>query len=266
MKRLRCLTVVVLIGLGVWLLTARPVWAGFDTNLNTQRQQVDKVLVFSKKLEKELGKRGAHVALVSRIGIPEEDLPEGVRYTHVGFAVYSKITTKDGQESLGYAMYNLYQSEEDPAVSHIVMDYPPDFFLAAHKLRAGVIIPSAELQRRLLALISDSEALRSFHNPHYSVISNPSDPGHQNCTEFVLRILVAAIYNTRNPRQIEANIRSYFIPKKIEVGNIRLWLGSILTPDVFLDDHQGTPRTATYGTIADFLKKYHLVREVFTVE
>jgi len=101
------------------------------------------------------------------------------------------------------------------------------------KLKAGVNIPTSKLQRRLLLLLSDPEVLKQFHNPHYSVIANPASQQFQHCTEYVLRLLMGAMYKTQDQKIISANIQVYFKPQVLHVGNIKLWLGSMLAPDVF---------------------------------
>jgi len=245
---------------------ANTAWGGGSMQHAEPHFDVDRTLAFAKKVEKAMGQRGAHVAILARVGRPPNDLPKGVDYTHVGFAVYSRITTKGGQEELGYAMYNLYQNDKNPAISDLVMDYPPDFFAAVPKLKAGVIIPTPKLQRRLLALLSDPEVLKHFHNPHYSVIANPDSQQFQNCTEYVLRILMGAMYKTQDHKIISANIQAYFEPQVLHVSNIKLWLGSMLAPDVFLDDqHEDQPVTATFNALARFMQQYHLSQEIFSV-
>ena len=47
---------------------------------------------FSKYVEKNLAMRRVEVAIVGRVGRPEQQLPPGVRFTHVGIAVYSNVT------------------------------------------------------------------------------------------------------------------------------------------------------------------------------
>ena len=110
----------------------------------------EQIIGFAKRMEQTLAAKGARVAIVSRIGRPLDEMPEGMRYTHVGFAVYSQITTRDGRPLRGYAMYNAYQSDAHPDTSSLVQDYPVDFFAGVAVLEAGILIPSAELQRRLL--------------------------------------------------------------------------------------------------------------------
>ncbi len=81
---------------------------------------VEKIMAFSKKVEKSMAENRARVAIVGRVGRPRKDLPEGISFTHIGFAVYSKITTEDGRILPGYAMYNLYQKSDDPDASTLV--------------------------------------------------------------------------------------------------------------------------------------------------
>jgi len=250
----------------LYVFCTNSAWGGASMQHAEPHFDVDRTLAFAKKVERAMGQRGAHVAILARVGRPPNELPEGIDYTHVGFAVYSRITTKGGQQELGYAMYNLYQDDKNPARSDLVMDYPPDFFAAVPKLKAGVIIPTPKLQRRLLRLISDPKVLKGFHNPHYSVIANPSSQQFQNCTEYVLRILMGAMYKTQDQNIISANIQGYFKPQVLDVGNIKLWLGSMFAPDVFLDDqHEDKPVTATFNSLARFMQQYHLTQEVFSV-
>ena len=84
-----------------------------------------------------------------------------------------------------------------------------DFFTEVEVLEAGAIIPSRELQKRLLKVIV-SPTYRKLHNPEYSVIANPFTLDYQNCTEHTLDVIVAAIYQTDDLRFIKANEKAYF--------------------------------------------------------
>ena len=111
------------------------------------------IISLAKNVEKTLAAEGARVAIISRVGRDADVLPDGIRYTHVAFAVYSQITTTDGERIPGYAVYNLYQDRDQPAASSLVQDFPVDYFAAVHELRSGIIIPTVEMQKRLLATI-----------------------------------------------------------------------------------------------------------------
>ncbi|MBF0214680.1 MAG: DUF2145 domain-containing protein [Magnetococcales bacterium] len=215
----------------------------------------DQISAFAKQVEKTLAAQGARVAILARMGRPASELPPGMHFTHVAFAVYSEITTRDGRKLPGYAIHNLYQKSDRPDVSELVMDYPVDFFAGVAELEAGILIPSAKLQQRLLSWIGTPE-YRALHDPHYSVIANPYTLGRQNCTEFVLDVLHAAIHQTGDVRVIKEAEKRYFEAQEVAVNPFKLMLGAMFSQEVATDDHPGPPVTATFEKIASFLKKY----------
>lgn len=253
-----------------WLgILSQPVAAaGFSDGLSAADAppsfDVAQIVKFSKKIEQTLAAHGARVALVARMGRMPAELPEGMRYTHVGFAVYSEITTHDGRKLPGYAMFNLYQNNDHPDRSALVQDYPVDFFASSVQLESGILIPSPELQRRLLAVIG-TPTYNKLHDPHYSAIANPYTQGRQNCTEFVLDVVHAAIYQTDDIRQIKANERGYFQAQRIKISPLRLMLGAMLSTEISLSDQPDIPVTATFETIATYLKRYDAGSELLTV-
>jgi hypothetical protein len=223
------------------------------------------VAAFAKKVERTLAERGAQVALVARTGLPPAELPPGIRFTHVGLAVYSRVSTPDGRTVPAYAFHNLYQDADRPDRSQIVSDYAFDFFAAARVLQAGVIIPEPALQRRLVEALG-ADLHRQVHNPRYSVLSNPLDVGSQNCTEWVLDVINAALYRTSDRRQIKANLQAYYEPDTLRMGPLKLLLGSLFAPDVSLADQDGPVRVATFESIADYLQRRGLARERLLIE
>lgn len=225
----------------------------------------EQVIAFSKKVEKTLAQQGARVAILARMGRPASEMPPGMRFTHSAFAVYSEITTQDGRKLPGYAVHNLYQRENEPNKSDLVIDYPVDFFAGVSELEAGIIIPSMELQQRLLRVIA-SPSYAALHEADYSVIANPFNAGRQNCTEFVLDVVNSAIYQTSDLKFLKANTLAYFEPQKVEVSPFKLMLGSMFSKEVSLVDQSGTPVTATFETIGRYLQKYDVGSTVLMVK
>lgn len=222
------------------------------------------IIKFAKKVEKTLAAKGAHVAILARKGRPASEMPEGMNFTHTAFVVYSQITTSDGRKVPGYAIYNLYQQDKNPDVSDLVQDFPVDFFAGVAALEAGLIIPSAELQQRLLTIIG-TPTYAALHDPHYSVIANPYTLGRQNCTEFVLDVTNAAIYQTDDIKKIKANEKEYFVAQKVNVNPFKLLLGSMFSAEVSTSDQPGPPVTATFEAIGRYLAKYDAGAETLTV-
>jgi hypothetical protein len=215
----------------------------------------EQIVSFSKKVEQVLGSTGARVAIIARMGRPASELPEGMHFTHVAFAVYSEITTVDGEKFPGYAIYNLYQQDAHPNVSDLVQDFPVDFFAGVAALEAGLIVPSPLLQARLLSVIT-SPTYKQLHQPNYSVIANPYTLGRQNCTEFVLVVINSAIYQTNDIQVIKANAKAYFVAQPVNVSPFKLLLGSMFSAEVATSDHLGPPVTAKFERIGDYLQKY----------
>ena len=242
--------------------------AGFSSAASSAGEpahfEPQQIVQFAKKVEKTMASKGARVAILGRMGRPRAELPEGMHFTHVAFAVYSEISTQDGRKLPGYAIHNLYQLDDKPDVSRLVLDYPVDFFSGVAELETGIIIPSAELQRRLLATIV-SPTYAKLHDSHYSVIANPYTLGRQNCTEFVLDVTNAAIYQTDDVNRIKANEKQYFVAQKVNVNPFKLMLGSMFSAEVSTSDQNGTPVTATFETIGEYLKKYDAGSEVLMV-
>ncbi len=242
--------------------------AGFSSASSSQTEQphftAEQIIKFSKKVEKTMAAKGARVAILARMGRPRSELPEGMHFTHVAFTVYSEITTNDGRKLPGYAIYNLYQEDAHPDASDLVQDFPVDFFAGVAELEAGIIVPSPELQKRLLETIA-SPTYAKLHDPHYSVIANPYTLGRQNCTEFVLDVVNSAIYQTDDINKIKANEKNYFVAQKVNVNPFKLLLGSMFSREVSTSDQKGPAVTATFETIGEYLKKYDEGSEVLSV-
>lgn len=236
------------------LAFCRPAWAGSQAG-GEAHFPVEQIVKFSKQVEKTLAQKGARVAIIARVGRPSSELPEGMHFTHVSFAVYSEITTADGRKLPGYAIYNLYQSDKQPDTSSLVQDFPVDFFAGVAALEAGLIIPSAELQRRLLDTLS-SPTYQSLHDPRYSAIANPFTLGRQNCTEHTLDVINAAIYQTSDVNKIKASEKAYFTAQPVNVSPLKLMLGSMFSSEITLSDQPASPVTATFETIAAYLEKF----------
>ena len=224
----------------------------------------EQVVAFSNKVQHELAASGARVAIVARTGRDPADLPDGIRYTHVAYWVYSHITKTDGSTGYGYQVYNLYQTADDLTVSKLVQDTPADFFAGAYKLDAGIIIPDPRLQEKLLRTIA-SPTYSELHNANYSVLANPSNTRFQNCTEHTLDVLFASLYDTTDRAQIKANIGAHFTPQTIEIGGFKRALAPALSGDLRTSDHGSEVGTATFSTIAKFMKTYDLSDETYAV-
>lgn len=222
---------------------------------------------FAKQIERDLAAHGARVAIVFRTGRPRKDLPDGIAYTHAAFWVYSDIGSSDGKTYKGYASYNLYQGDGKtlPAdQSYLAQDYPLDFVSGDQADDVAVIIPTPEMQRRLLGLIQ-SPAYAKLHIPSYSLVSSPFDAKHQNCTEFVLDVVSAAAWETDDYAQIKADLRAWFKPTVVQANLFQRVFGPMVDPRLKMDDQGDAVETVSYESLAGFMRHYDLMSETYVL-
>jgi hypothetical protein len=110
-----------------------------------------------------------------------------------------------------------------------------------------------------------SPTYKLLHDPHYSVIANPFTLGRQNCTEFVLDVIHAAIYQTADINVIKSSEKAYFSAQPVNVNPFKLMLGAMFSAEVSTVDHSGTPMTATFEKLAVYLQKYDQGSKLVTV-
>ncbi len=222
---------------------------------------------FSKQVERDLAGRGARVAMVFRTGRPRDKLPKGIAYTHGAFWVYRDITTADGTVSHGYAVYNLYAGDGKAwkaDESRLVQDFPIDFVSGSAVDDVAVIVPSPEMQRRILGVI-DSPAYTRLHNPSYSLIANPLRPQHQNCNSFMLDVVGSAAWSTADPAQLRADEAAHFTPTVVEASGAMRLFGPMLDHRLKTDDQSGPLKTATYESMAAFMRDNGLLEAAYTL-
>jgi hypothetical protein len=223
----------------------------------------EQAAAFSKQVERDLASKGARVAMVFRAGRMRDQLPEGISYTHGAFWVYRTIKTADGQSLSGYAVYNLYAGDGkawSKIESRLVQDFPLDFTRGSTVNDMAVIIPSPEMQRRIIAVI-DSPTYQKVHNPAYSLVANPWSRKYQNCNNFMLNVIAAAIWNTNDPQQITADLKAHYRPTIVKANAVLRLFGPIADQRLRTDDQQGPIRTATYESMAVFMGENDLLQE-----
>lgn len=219
---------------------------------------VESVDKFAKQVEQYAAKEGARAFIIGRVGRPAKNLPKGIRFTHTAVAVYSAITLETGESVKGYAIHNLYQKEGENDKSELVIDYPVDFFWGVSALKAGIIIPTPNVQQRIIEVIARGKD-KLLHNENYSVIANPFNNILQNCTEHTLNIINAGIYQTENIAQLKQNTAQYFKPQHIKINPLKLMLGNWFIDDVSTKDHSGKIYTTTFTSIGKYLKQNDLL-------
>ncbi len=242
---------------------ALPSFAGSAQNTDIQFS-IEAVDKFAKEVELFAAKEGTRAFIIGRVGRPEKDLPKGIKFTHTAIAVYSSITLESGETVKGYAIHNLYQKENQLDKSELVIDYPVDFFWGVNSLKAGIIIPTPDLQQRIVEVFANDQD-KQIHNENYSVIANPFNNTFQNCTEHTLNIVNAGIYQTTDIEQLKSNATQHFKPQKVKASPFKLMLGNWFVDDVSTKDHSGKVYTTTFTTLGKYLQNNDLLSKAITL-
>ncbi len=258
MKSMRILCV---LAIGIF---SSHLYAGSTAGGNAQFAP-EEISRFAKQVEKYAAGQSARVFIIGRVGRAPEDLPEGVEFTHTAVAIYSSISLPDGKTAKGYAIHNLYQLADKIDRSELVVDYPIDFFWSAQQMRAGIIIPDAQLQQRLLEAYAKG-VQNTVHIPQYSVIANPYNAQYQNCTEHTLDVINAAIYQTTDYAQLKANTKAHFNAQEMKINGMKLLLGSMVMDDVKTSDQSSKVMTVTMGSIGQYLADNQLLKTAVIIE
>ena len=241
-----------------------PCVAGSTQNEDSQFS-ITEVETFAKNVEVYAASKGARAFIIGRMGRPAKDLPKGIQFTHTAIAVYSSITLDSGENVKGYAIHNLYQKEGQPDKSELVVDYPVDFFWGVNNLKAGIIIPTPDVQQRILRVIAQGKD-KQIHNKNYSVIANPFNNVYQNCTEHTLNVVNAGIYNTTNLAMLKSTAKQHFTPQRVKANPLKLMLGNWFVDDVSTKDHSRKIYTTTFTTIGRYLDNNELLSQAVIIE
>jgi hypothetical protein len=213
---------------------------------------------FAQSVEDALAARRAKVAIVFRVGLPPSAMPKDMLFSHGGLWV------RDDDAEPSYQTFNLYQGDGRRLGcdrSDLVEDTPEDFFTGAvTPPQAAVLIPTDAMQARLLALLH-STAYAALHNPDYSLMANPFERRHQNCTDFLLRLVVAARLDITDADRIDAVIRREFKPTEVRLNPLVRAFGSVIDGRLVLDDQHGPIRTATFASLAEYMREKGLLAE-----
>ena len=231
----------------------------------SQHLSAEQAAAFSKQVERDLAAKGARVAMVFRAGRMRDQLPEGIAYTHGAFWVYRDIKTADGGTIKGYAVYNLYAgngTDWSKIESRLVQDFPLDFTRGSTVEDMAVIIPSPEMQRLILAVI-DSPTYQAVHNPAYSLVANPWSRKYQNCNNFMLNVIGAAIWQTDDPQRITTNLKAHYKPTVVKTNAVVRLFGPIADQRLRTDDQDATVRTATYESMAAFMRENNMLQDAY---
>ena len=209
---------------------------------------------YGQEILDELTAKDVKFAIISRSGQKREKLPEGVMFTHSAFFRRNELG--------GYDVYNLYHGEDNRLRSSLVTDTPADFLRLLQEKDAGILIPNAETQNLLFEFL-ESPTYSTLHQPDYSLISNPLDLRWQNCNEFMLYAIAAAIWDTTDREVLRNKLENTITPTELKVSLLRRHYGPMIDERLILDDHGKKVQTTTFRTLTELFEATDLLDQSY---
>ena len=209
---------------------------------------------------------GAQVVVIARVG---QDLSRhGLRYSHLGLA----YRDADAVPAVWRVAHKLNHC--GTATAQLYRQGLGEFFLDdLHDYEAAVLVPTAQVQQRLLPVLRDNARLAQLHIPAYNMLAYPWSTTYQQSNQWAIETLAMAqepAATTRERAQAWLKLQGY------EPTTLRLSaatrLGARMTAaNIAFDDHPNEKRfadrieTVTVDSVFAWLARSGLGAAPFTV-
>ena len=220
-------------------------------------QAIERSLVLAERTLKALDDSGAQVVVLARAG---QDLSAyGLRYSHLGFA-YQQA---DGQG--GHVWRVLHKLNQcGTADAALYRQGLGEFFLDdLWRWEAAWVVPSRDVQGRLLALLQDSARSVRLNVRPYSMVSYAWGQKYQQSNQWAIETLALAMepaVNNRQQAQAWLQFRGYQ-PTTLTIGPLTRLGARATAANVAFDDHPNEKRfsnrieTVTVDSVFDWLRE-----------
>jgi hypothetical protein len=223
-------------------------------------QTIERGLTLAERTLAALDASGEKVVVLARAG---QDLSKyGVRYSHLGLA----YREEDGNG--GHVWRVLHKLNQcGSADSAIYRQGLGEFFLDdLWRFEAAWVVPTQEVQQRLLPLLQDpTRSLRMHHKP-YSIVSYAWGRKYQQSNQWAIETLASAMEPavlSRERAQAWLQFKGYE-PTTLKLGPLTRLGGRVSAANVAFDDHPGEKRfadrieTVTVDSVFSWLQRAQL--------
>lgn len=255
--------------LGTWLgvlllgatLAATPAHAGRSCeNRPLQVWTVERGLTLAERTLQALDTSGAKVVLLARAG---QDLSKyGLRWSHLGFA-YQQPDGNGGH--VWRVLHKLNHCGTQEAA--LYRQGLGEFFLDdLWRLEAAWVVPTAEVQARLHALLLDEYRAVALHHKPYNLVSYPWSRRYQQSNQWAIETLAAAMepsVYSRERAQEWLRFQGYE-PTVLNLGPFTRLGARVGSANVAFDDHPADKRysdrieTVTVDSVFVWLQRARL--------
>ena len=222
-------------GILITLLLAHPAHAGRSCESKPpDATRIANGLTLAERTNNALNASGANVVLLARAG---QDLSKyGLNYSHGGWAYKST----SGQwlvvhklNTCGTAEASIYRQ----GLGEFFLDDP-------YRFETAWIVPTAEIQERLRALLQDDRRVVAMHAKPYSIVSYVWATKYQQSNQWALETLALAMepdVRTREQAQVWLKYKGYQ-PTTLKIDPITRLGGRMSAANVAFDDHPNDKR------------------------
>ena len=200
---------------------------------------IERGLNLAERTMAGLDASGAKVVLLARAG---QDLSKyGVRYSHLGFAY--RQASPDGAGTVWRVVHKLNQC--GTADSAIYRQGLGEFFLDdLWRYEAAWVVPSRELQDKLLPLLQDDARATALHHQPYNIMSYAWGRRYQQSNQWAIETMAGAMQSgppSRGSAQAWLQAAGYE-PATLRLGPLTRLGARASAANVAFDDHPNEKR------------------------
>jgi hypothetical protein len=202
-------------------------------NKPPQVDGIQRSMLLAEHTAQKLDQSGAQVVALARIG---QNLGEyGVRYSHFGLAYRDNGRWR--------VVHKLNQC--GTAHAAIYRQGLGEFFLDdLYEYEAAVVVPTPEIQARLLTVLRDNARLAQLNTPAYSMVAYPWAQTYQQSNQWAIETLAMALEPaavSRERAQAWLKLQGY-TPTTLRIGPLKRMGGRMTSANIAFDDHPNEKR------------------------
>ena len=194
---------------------------------------IQRSMLLAEHTAQQLDKSGAQVVVLARMG---QNLSEyRVRYSHLGLAY------RDGNK------WRIVHKLNQCGTAHaaVYRQGLGEFFLDdLYEYEAAVVIPTPEVQAKLLPMLRDNARLAQLNTPAYSMVAYPWSQMYQQSNQWALETFAMTqepAAQSRERAQAWLQLKGYE-PTTLRISAMKRLGGRLTAANIAFDDHPNEKR------------------------
>lgn len=230
--------------------------------------EVELSLKLAEFTARKLDASGAQVVVLARAG---QDLSRyGLRWSHLGWAYRE---AQPGGDTARPGVWRVVHKLNHcgTATAALYRQGLAEFFLDdLHDYMAAFVVPTPEVQARMLPLLQDNRQVARLHSPAYNMVAYPWALTYQQSNQWAIETLALAMEPTAGSRdraQAWLRLKDYR-PSALHIRAMTRLGARVSAANVAFDDHPNEKRyadrieTVTVDSVFDWLERSGLAGPV----